>query len=115
MANVLIIDDNKTTAAILKITLSRQLHHVRRSEDIRDAIYPADSSQPDLVLINQAAKNFSGWKTFNYLKQIRPSLPAIVYVLEHPTTSGAQWICKVVDAVLSEIMSDSEETPCFGT
>ncbi|BBO74578.1 hypothetical protein DSCW_19950 [Desulfosarcina widdelii] len=115
MANVLIIDDNTTTAAILRITLSRQLHIVGRSEDIRDAINPVDVSGPDLVLINQAFKNSSGWEIFNYLKQIKPNLPAIVYVLEHPTTSGAQWVCKVVEAVLSEIMSDNENTLFFGT
>jgi DNA-binding NtrC family response regulator len=99
MASVLIIDDNRAKAAFLKMSLVRERHQVRRSQDIREAIFPRGGATPDLVLINQAMQDFTGWELFNYLKQLAPDLPAMVYVMESNGIDATEWICRAVEAV----------------
>ena len=102
MASVLIIDDNRSRSAFLKMSLMRERHGVRRSEDIRGAIFQGGNAAPDLVLINQWTQDFTGWNLFNQLKQVAPDLPAMVYVLESNHTDSARWICKAVEAAFEE-------------
>jgi DNA-binding NtrC family response regulator len=102
MASVFIIDDNRSRSAFLKMSLMRERHQVRRSEDIRGAIFPNDSAAPDLVLINQSTQDFNGWELFNHLKQLAPNLPAMVYVLESNRIDSARWICRAVEAACEE-------------
>jgi len=102
MANILIIDDNKAVSAFMKLYLMRQRHRVKRSTDIKAAIDSAHSNTPDLVLINQAHDNGSGWQYFDRLEHAAPDLPAIVYVLSSLTTLTADWIAKAVDAAIQE-------------
>lgn len=115
MANILIIDDNKAASAYLKLTLLRQDHKISRSMDIQDAVNPVDGVFPDLVLINHAYNDYSGWKTFDYLKQIVPNLAAVVYMLEELIISNTEWIGKSVQQVISEIKYDSSNPQYFGT
>jgi DNA-binding NtrC family response regulator len=109
MASVMIIDDNRSTSAFLKMALMRNRHQVRRTEDIRQALFSSANAAPDLVLINQSLKDFSGWKIFNDLKQSAPELPAMVYVLEGNRVDSARWICKAVEAACKE--GDKPPTP----
>ena len=102
MASVLIIDDNRSRSAFLKMSLIRERHEVRRSEDIRGALFQGDNAAPDLVLINQSTQDFTGWKLFNQLKRLAPDLPAMIYVLESNRIDSARWICKAVEAACEE-------------
>jgi hypothetical protein len=80
----------------------RQRHQVRRSEDIQAAIDSAPGNTPDLVLINQAHDNGSGWQHFDCLEHAAQDLPAMVYVLASQTTRNVDWIAKAVDAAIQE-------------
>lgn len=110
MANLLIIDDNKAVSAFLKLYLMRQRHRVKRSADIKAAIDSTRSNTPDLVLINQAHDNGSGWKHFDCLEHAAPDLPAMVYVLASQTTLNADWIAKAVYAAIQETRPEKQET-----
>lgn len=102
MASVLIIDDNRSKSAFLKIALMRHGHAVYRSQDIGNAFPPRNGRIPDLVLINHATNNSTGWELFNALKQVAPDLPAMVYVLEYNCFYSTDAICKAVHAVCEE-------------
>lgn len=109
MANILIIDDNKAASAFLKLYLMRQRHQVRRSEDIQAAIDSAPGNTPDLVLINQAHDNGSGWQHFDCLEHAAQDLPAMVYVLASQTTRNVDWIAKAVDAAIQETRPEKNQ------
>ena len=102
MAKIIIIDDNRASSAFLKIILTRHWHRVSRTADIQDVTNHPSNSTPDLVLINQASRNYSGWKMFNYLKRIAPQIPAMVYGLDQLNAANADWIVKAVEAVIGE-------------
>lgn len=103
MASVLIIDDNRSRSAFLKMSLMRERHEVRRGKDIHGAIFQGANAAPDLVLINQSTQDFTGWELFNHLKQLAPDLPAMVYVLESNRIDSARWICMAVEAACEEV------------
>lgn len=109
MASVLIIDDNRSKSTVLKRSLTGQRHRVRRSQDIWEAIYPRGGAAPDLVLINQAMANSTGWELFYHLKQLAPDLPAMVYVLDNDCVNAAGWICRAVDAACE--VTDASQVP----
>jgi len=111
MACILIIDDNHSASAFLKLSLQGRRHRVIRGVDIWEAIDPGSGFVPDLVLINRSLKNNSGWQAFNFLKQAAPHLPAMVYVLERLTSVSAGWIARAVEAVIPEVM---REDPTVG-
>jgi DNA-binding NtrC family response regulator len=118
MASVLIIDDNRATSAYLKMFLMRERHHVRRGQDVRKALFPRFGAVPDLVLINQAMNNPTGWELFNHLKRLAPTLPAMVYVMESNGIKSAGWICRAVEAAVGETKappSPAPSTPTFGS
>ena len=102
MASVLIIDDNRSKSAFLKISLMRRRHQVRRTPDIGEAVNPKNGGIPDVILINQATNNSAGWEIFNHLKQLAPDISTMVYALENNCFDSADWICKAVDAVCQE-------------
>ena len=108
MAKILIIDDNRAASAFLKLHLMYHHHQVIRRTDIKDAIDPATGVMSDIVLINHALDNDSGWHVFNILKQAAPDLPASVYVLSDLTAVNADWIVRSVDAVLAEIVAEAK-------
>ena len=113
MANLLIIDSDKSISALLKLTLLRQGHSIKRSDDVRDAIDRSDGIKPDLVLINHSFNKNSGWKAFNCIKQIVPNMPAIIYVLDDLNTANAELIGKIVDMILSEIKCKPQDVCCI--
>lgn len=107
MACILIIDDNHSASAFLKLSLQGRRHRVIRGVDIWEAVDPGGGCVPDLVLINRAFKNNSGWQAFNFLKQAAPHLPAMVYVLERLTSVSTGWIARAVEAVLPEVTREA--------
>ena len=103
MARIIILDDNKTGSAFLKMILARYRYCVSRTVNIQEAIHPPSHAAPHLVLINYAFGNHRGWEVFNYLKRIAGHIPALVYVLEQVNGANADWIVKAVQAVLGEV------------
>jgi DNA-binding NtrC family response regulator len=111
MAKIFILDDNQATAAFLKIILTRHWHRVSRIADINGvANHPSDAT-PELVLINHAFENHSGWEMFNHLKQTAPHIPAMVYGLDQLNAANADWIVKAVEAVVGETPIHSARHP----
>lgn len=103
MPNVMIIDEDRSASACLKLYLSRRRHRVTRGIDIREAVEPVDGFKPDLVLIRLAPESDSGWEAFNRFKQIAPGLPVMVYALESLTAVSIDWIGKAVEAAIEEM------------
>jgi response regulator RpfG family c-di-GMP phosphodiesterase len=102
MANILIIDDNRASSALLKMSLNRHRYRVRRTSVFKDVINLPVGLFPDLILINQAINNHSGWAIFNRLKSIAPQMQVLVYVLDNHSAPNAAWIVKAVEAVIGE-------------
>lgn len=114
MANIMIIDDNEAASAFLKLSLMRRRHKVIRCVDIDNAMNPTSGFVPDLVLINQAMNNYSGWHEFSSLKKVVPDLPALVYALEQLTVANVDWTIRAVETVINEIEGDKEKRQIHG-
>lgn len=100
MAKIIILDDNQASSAFLKIILARHWHRISRTADIQKTTHLPSGCAPDLVLINQAFRNHSGWKMFNRLKRIAPHIPAMVFGLNQLNAANADWIVKAVEAMI---------------
>lgn len=106
MARILILDNGRASSAFLKMTLTRHRHQVVRTGTLKDTINHRFDSTSDMVLINHAFGNGSGWEAFNYLKQIAPHVPIMVYVLAQLNMSAAAWIIKAIDMVIHELENE---------
>ncbi|WP_372683529.1 hypothetical protein [Desulfosarcina sp.] len=102
MATIFILDDNRASSAFLKIILARHWHRVSRITDIKKVTNHPSDSPPELVLINHAFRNHSGWEMFNHLKRTAPHIPAMVYGLDQLNTANADWMVKAVEAAIGE-------------
>jgi DNA-binding NtrC family response regulator len=102
MEKIIILDDNQASSAYLKIILTRHWYRVSRAADIQEVTNHPSGSTPNLVMINQAFRNHSGWEMFNHLKRIAPHIPAMVYLLDRYNAENADWIVKAVKAVIGE-------------
>lgn len=102
MKTILILDDNKACSATVKMKLMSKGYKVSRATDAKFLINQARNDEFDLLLINYAHGNGRGWKIFNQISRMIPHLPAMVYVMDHPSASTAVWITKAVDAVIYE-------------
>lgn len=102
MAKIIILDDNQASAAFLKIIMARHWHRVSTTARVQEVTNHPSDSTPELVLINHAFRNHSGWKMFNDLKRIAPQIPAMVYRLDQLNAANANWIVKAVEAVIGE-------------
>ncbi len=111
MARIIILDDNKATSAFLKMTLTHHRHRVSRTEDIQKVSNHSSGSTPELVLINQAFRNHSGWEMFNHLKRIIPHMPAMVYGLDQLNAVNVDWIVKAVETVIGETKNHTARHP----
>jgi PleD family two-component response regulator len=111
MVNIVILDDNRASSAVLKMALNRHGFSVRRATVSQDVIDPPSGSRPDLILINQAINNHSGWEIFNRLKRTAPRMPISVYVLDSCSSLNAVWIVKAVEAVIGETMDNAARHP----
>ena len=111
MAKIIILDDNQASAAYLKIILTRHWHRVNRTADIQEVTNHPSGSTPNLVMINQAFRNHSGWEMFNHLKRIAPHIPAMVYRLDRLNAENANWIVKAIAAVIGETNNHTVRHP----
>ncbi len=111
MAIIIILDDSRANSAFLKMRLMRHRHRVSRTALVQDVTDPPSGFLPDLVLINHAFRNDSGWEVFNYLKQIAPQIPAMVYMLEPLSTASAAWIIKAVQEAMGETKKNAAKRP----
>ena len=102
MTTILILDDNKACSAALKMKLMSRGYQVSRTMDVQYVINHAWNDEFDLLIINHAHGDACGWKVFNHLARIVPHLPAMVYVMDHPSASTALWIAEAVDSVIYE-------------
>ena len=111
MAKIIILDDNQASSAYLKIILARHWHRVSRTADIQEVTNRPSGSTPNLVMINQAFRNHSGWAMFSHLKRIAPHIPAMVYWLDQLDAENANWIVKAIEAVIGETNSHTVRHP----
>ena len=111
MAKIIILDDNHASSAFLKIILTRHWHRVSRTADIQEVTNYPSNSTPELVLINQAFRNHSGWEMFNHLKLTAPHIPAMVYGIDQLNAANADWIFKAVEAVIGETKTYTTRHP----
>ena len=92
MSTVMLLDDNRSKSAYLKMAIMRRGFTVRRHDQYRAAIGEATGRPPDLILVNHAFDSQKGWDTLQRLKQDLPGQPVLLYVLGQMATKDADWI-----------------------
>ncbi len=100
MANILIVDDNKSLGALLKKELELEDHRVLISASNLLSIMHSSDLFVDLVLINQINQNNSGWVIFNQFKRMNADIPALLYVSGSYGRTNITWIIKAVREAL---------------
>ncbi len=101
MANILIVDDNKSMGALLKKELELEDHRVFMSTSCRRSIIDSPDLCVDLVLINQTSQNNSGWAVFNQFKRMNVDIPAMLYVSDNYGRTSITWIIKAAREALT--------------
>lgn len=100
MAEIIIVDDDPSTAAFLIKALESDGHHAtwvsRGWGTITLSMFRAE-----LVLINQAYRHGSGWTLFNHLKKASGKLRVMLYLLDTCSLAGVRWVVEAVDEALA--------------
>jgi DNA-binding NtrC family response regulator len=100
MANIIIMDDNRSTSTALKKTLERENHQVRTTANWQGLSASMKESDTDLVLIHQED---SQWTAFNQFKSTHQDIAAMIYVMRDSSFAGMVWIVKAVQEALAQM------------
>jgi len=100
MAKIVIMDDNRSTGAILKRVLECEDHHVCLVGNWQGLTAVIEDPTVDLVLIHQED---SQWTAFNQFKNIHQDIPAMLYVMRDHSLTSTVWIVKAVQEALAQM------------
>ncbi len=100
MAKIVIMDDNRSTGALLKIALEREDHRICLVANWKGLSAIIEDPTVDLVLIHQ---DDSQWTAFNRFKNTHQDIPAMLYVMRDISFTSTVWIVKAVQAALARI------------
>lgn len=100
MARIVMMDDNRSTGALLKRVLEREAHQVCRVASWQALSAIIKEPTIDLVLIHQ---DDSQWTTFNRFKNSHRDIPAMLYVLRNHSLTSTVWIVKAVHEALAQM------------
>jgi DNA-binding NtrC family response regulator len=103
MARILIVDDDCSKAAFLKMILVQYEHTVLRCEEARDvSTFNGTADRIDLILVNLEHGVYRGWDIFFELKGRVPRIPVLLYVMEQLRHSAVKWIVNAVTDAVAE-------------
>lgn len=100
MAKIVLMDDNKSTGALLKRALEREDHQVRLIANWRELSEIIKDPVVDLVLIHQ---DDSQWTAFNRFKITHQDIPAMLYVMRDHRLTNTVWIVSAVQDALARM------------
>jgi DNA-binding response OmpR family regulator len=100
MAVILIVDENTSVGVLLKRELKAHGHQVFAVDSVENPMFSSILALTDLIMINKACKNDSGWDIFNKLDDGHQSAAAMVYVLESWSQISVRWIIAAAQEAL---------------
>jgi DNA-binding NtrC family response regulator len=100
MAKIIIMDDSRSTSALLKKALEREDHQVGLVTDWQGLSANIEDPTIDLVLIHQ---DDSEWTAFNQFKNTHQDIPAMLYVMRDLSLTSMVWIIKAVKEALVQM------------
>jgi len=75
---ILIADDDPSIRSSLAAVLRSENYEVRLAEDGRRAVQQFLEGPPDLILLDLKMPDTDGWKAFEVMARLAPSVPVIV-------------------------------------
>jgi DNA-binding response OmpR family regulator len=75
---ILVVDDDPSVRTMLKRVLAEEGYRVRSAADGATALQVADTTPPDLVLLDLKLPQEDGWDIFGRLTRKWPLLPVVV-------------------------------------
>src|ERR1035441_4875889 len=75
---ILVVDDDPSVRTMLKRVLAKKGYRVRSAADGATALQVADTTPPDLVVLDIKLSNENGWDVFRRLTLKWPSLPVVI-------------------------------------
>lgn len=97
MAKIIILDNNRPSAALLKRALEREDHQVWLVANWQELSAIIDDPSIDLVLIHQED---SQWTAFNQFKRTYHDIPVMLYVMPDYRWTTMNWIVRAVQEAL---------------
>lgn len=76
---VLYVDDHEDSSVMLQLVLAESDYEVQAAHSIDQALKMAASENYDLYIVDKRLPDGSGLRLVEQLKQLRPSVPSIVY------------------------------------
>src|ERR1700692_3924164 len=78
MANILVIDDDRTVLAAIKVLLERAAHAVETVDNGRAGLKLLGTRDFDLLIVDIFMPGMDGFETMKLVHQSRPDMPVIV-------------------------------------
>ena len=107
---ILIVDDCENVRAAVRGVLSCLDAEFREASNGVEALLSAQSSPPDLILLDLTMPGMGGAETAKALKSAYPSIPIVMFTMHNLHPSWAQPLN--VDAVLSKAAGFAEVIDC---
>ena len=104
MSHVLIMDPNRSVCVLLKQALEAEGHRVSMTHTIQWRHAPDRFPKPDLVMINNADGDRSGWETYQRIKEQDGTAALMVYNLDQWSLSAAKWVIEAAHEALKSLI-----------
>jgi DNA-binding response OmpR family regulator len=105
MKRVLIVDDDESIRALLRMTLPAEAYEVTEASDGSEVMELLDDAAPDLVVLDWKMPGRHGAFVLDDLKERSPKLPVIVLTAEGRDTQRALAEALRADAFLTKPFS----------
>jgi DNA-binding response OmpR family regulator len=90
MLRVLIVDDDRDTAAPLAIVLRRWGYEVRAALDGPAALHEAETFRPGAVILDLAMPRMNGFKVARRLREMFPAGPTVICLSGYGTAADRE-------------------------
>jgi DNA-binding response OmpR family regulator len=94
------MDPNRSVGDLLRQALEAEGHSVSMAHPTQSRNTPERFPKADLVLINNADADRSGWDTYQRIKEQDHTTALMVYNLDQWSLSAARWIVEAADEAL---------------
>ena len=78
MASILVIDDDRSVLATIKLLLERAAHTVEAADNSRSGLRLLEARSFDLLIVDIFMPGMDGFETMKLVHQSRPDMPVIV-------------------------------------
>ena len=118
---VLYVDDHEDSSVMLQLVLAESDYEVQAAHSIDQALKMAASETYDLYIVDKRLPDGSGLRLVEQLKQLRPSVPSIVYTgdayeihREEALAAGADaYVAKPdIDGLIKKVREFLSEREC---